>query len=168
MKYIIVILFFATILSNSIFSSTKIRKSDIQLPMPNKNSISFQKICIDKSSSLFDSKKFMIGDPNGGFKEFPTAVTVSGSFLIEESNGVKSWCFYMGTTEVTEKEYYSIIKKSSKESKKINSNYPIRDITWFEVQNFIDLYNKWLFSNALESLPKNQNMYGAQIYGMQT
>jgi hypothetical protein len=160
MKYLSVILIFTTILSNNILSSTKILKSDIKLPMPNNNTISFQKICIDKSSSLFDSKRFMIGDPNGGFKEFPTAVTVSGSFLIEETNGVKNWCFYMGTTEVTEKEYYSIVERPKKESKKIKSNYPIRDLTWFEVQNFINLYNKWLFSHALESLPKNQNMYG--------
>ena len=35
-----------------------------------------------------------------------------------------------------------------------NSRYPLRNISWFETQEFIHKYNLWLFSQARDRLPQ--------------
>ncbi|MEA2048477.1 MAG: SUMF1/EgtB/PvdO family nonheme iron enzyme [Campylobacterota bacterium] len=118
----------------------------------------FIPVCVNSSSGLFDWKKIKLGDPAGGFKEYPTTMALGGSFPIEK-NGKKLWCYYIGKFEVSQKQYTSLIslEKSMPQTKKV---YPITDISWFDALEFANLYNQWLFANAKEKIPKFDTSYG--------
>ncbi len=128
------------------------------LPLPNDLSMEFMPVCVNSNSGLFDWKKIKLGDPSGGFKEYPTAMALGGSFPIEK-NGKKEWCYYIGKYELTEKQYASLmtLKAPLSQTKKV---YPVTDISWFDALEFANKYNQWLFANAKDEIPKFDTSYG--------
>lgn len=130
---------------------------DLILPMPNGVSMVFRPVFIGEGDSPFALKKFLLGDPNTGFKEHPTNVVLGGAFKAERQ-GKPDWLYYLGKYEVMEDQYYAIIDPS-KVSKQ-EGQRPISNITWFEAQEFIHKYNLWLFANAKDKLPKNDEAIG--------
>jgi len=128
------------------------------LPMPNGLTMEFMPVCVNPDSGLFDWKKIKLGDPSGGFKEYPTTMALGGSFPIEK-NGKKMWCYYIGKYELSQKQYRSLmpLDKPLPKSKKV---YPVTDISWFDALEFTNLYNQWLFENAKEKIPKFDTSYG--------
>ncbi|PIE65783.1 MAG: hypothetical protein CSA26_02395 [Desulfobacterales bacterium] len=108
-------------------------------------------------------KRFTLGDPNGGHKESPTAMILGGAFPDDENNR-QDWCYYMATTEVTVGQYLAIMgdAASPEQKKKANKKkYPVVEISWYQAQQFIDHLNQWVYTNALEKLPR----YGIGGYG---
>jgi len=132
--------------------------NSLELPMPNGLTMEFMPVCVNSNSGLFDWKKIKLGDPSGGFKEYPTNMALGGSFPIEK-NGKKMWCYYIGKYELTEKQYTSLMtpEKSLSQTKKA---YPVTDISWFDAVEFSNRYNQWLFANAKEKIPQFDNSYG--------
>jgi len=126
--------------------------------MPDGLSMEFIPVCVNDNSGLFDWKKVKLGDPSGGFKEYPTTMALGGSFLIEE-NGKELWCYYIGKYELSQKQYVSLmtLEKPISKSKKI---YPVTDISWFDALEFGNKYNQWLFKHAKEKIPKFDTSYG--------
>lgn len=137
--------------------NTKLKNS-LLIPMPNGLTMEFMPICVNSSDGLFGWKKIKLGDPSGGFKEYPTTMALGGSFPIEK-NGKKVWCYYMGKYEVSQKQYASLmtLKKPLTQTKK---NYPVTGISWFDALEFANRYNQWLFANAKEKIPKFDTSYG--------
>ena len=101
----------------------------------------------------FAVKKFTIGDPEVGFKEYPTNVIIGGAFKTSR-HGQPHWLYYIGKYEVTEAQYYAIMDPQNQTSH--DSQLPIRNISWFDAQQFIHKYNLWLFEHARDKLPKNE------------
>ena len=130
---------------------------DLILPMPNGVSMVFRPIFIGEGDSPFALKKFLLGDPDTGFKEHPATVVLGGAFKAERQ-GKPDWLYYLGKYEVMEDQYYAIMDPS-KVSKK-EGQLPISNIAWFEAQEFIHKYNVWLFTNARDKLPKHDEEVG--------
>lgn len=126
--------------------------------MPNGITMEFMPVCVNQNSGLYDWKKIKLGDPSGGFKEYPTSMALGGSFPIEK-NGKKMWCYYMGKYEITEKQYASLMRAEKPFPKK-KRVYPVTNISWFDAMEFSNRYNQWLYANAKEEIPKFDNSYG--------
>ena len=143
---------------NIIESAEPEHNSSLVLPMPKGLSMVFEPVCVNPNSGLFDWKKVKLGDPSGGFKEYPTTMALGGSFPIEK-NGKKMWCYYIGKYELTKKQYASLMtpEKPLPQNKK---DYPVTNISWFNALEFGNLYNQWLFSHAKEKIPKFDTSYG--------
>lgn len=159
---IILSLAFTSIANNSradIFNP-KPNKGDFVLPMPGKTSMVFRPVYIGEDDGPYAMRKFTIGDPSGGFKEYPTTVVIGGAF-VGEDNGRKDWLYYMGKYEVTQAQYAAVMGLSDGETEDIfKSQYPKNHISLFDAMKFVDRYNQWLFANALDKLPKNKNSIG--------
>lgn len=135
-------------------------QGDLTLPMPGGGSMVFRPVYIGEGNGPFAQRKFMAGDPFGGFKEHPTSMTVGGAFLAKRGTN-QDWLYYMGKYEVTEGQYYSVMGLPQGASKSLlQSAKPITGLTWFDANQFVDKYNKWLFENARGSLPDNSGIPG--------
>lgn len=133
---------------------------DLVLPMPGGASIVFRPVFLGEGDAQFALRKFKVGDPNGGFKEYPTTVAMGGAF-VGETKGGKDWLYYVGKYEVSEAQYAAVMglpEGKSEDFKK--SRLPIHEISLFDAMQFIDRYNQWLFANALDKLPKNKSAIG--------
>lgn len=132
--------------------------NSLVLPMPNGLTMEFMPVCVNSNSGLFDWKKIKLGDPSGGFKEYPTTMALGGSFPLEK-NGKKMWCYYMGKYELTRRQYAALMtpEKPLPQTKKA---YPITSISWFDALEFGNRYNQWLFAHAKEKIPKFDTSYG--------
>jgi formylglycine-generating enzyme required for sulfatase activity len=129
-------------------------EGDLVLPMPGGTSMVFRPVYIGEGSAPFASRRFKVGDPSSGFKEFPTAVVIGGAFL-GQRGGQPDWLYYMGKYEVTEAQYYSVVEPPAADAVGLRSSQlPVTNISWHEVGDFISKYNQWLFANATDKLPK--------------
>ncbi len=130
---------------------------DLVLPMPEGESMVFRPVFIGEGDKPLALKEFKVGDrATAGFKEYPTSVVIGGSFIEHNPFGKPDWLYYMGKYEVTESQYYAVMDPG----KKKGSLKPIVNISWFDAQEFINKYNLWLFENAKNKLPKNEDATG--------
>lgn len=132
---------------------------NLKLPMPNGGVMEFVPVCVNKDGDTFSQKKIRLGDASGGFKERPTSTVLGGSFPLEQ-NGVKVWCFYMGKNEVTNRQYTAIFHPNKPLSEIKNKDYPVTGVSWFDVLNFGNQYNQWLFKMHKDKIPKYDKSYG--------
>jgi len=130
---------------------------DLILPMPNGVSMVFRPVFVGEGDTPFALKKFLMGDPNTGFKEQPTNVVLGGAFKAERQDK-RDWLYYLGKYEVMEDQYYAVM--APQRVSKQEGQLPISNISWFEAQEFIHKYNMWLFENAKDKLPKNDEAVG--------
>ncbi|MDH3601420.1 MAG: SUMF1/EgtB/PvdO family nonheme iron enzyme [Candidatus Tectomicrobia bacterium] len=132
-------------------------EGDLVLPMPHGLQMVFRPVFIGAGGAPFALRKFSMGDPAGGYKENLTNVVIGGAFK-QDRRGQPEWLYYLGKHEVTEAQYAAIMEPQ--ETDKKASQYPIRDVSWFDVQRFIDRYNRWLFEHAKDALPQLDNAAG--------
>jgi formylglycine-generating enzyme required for sulfatase activity len=111
----------------------------------------FRPVFIGKGKNPFFLHHFEMGDPTNDFKEYLTRVGIGGAFLGQQ-HGQQDWLYYLGKYEVTEAQYAAIMGSAA--SATPSSRSPIRNISWFEAQEFIHKYNLWLFANARDSMPR--------------
>ena len=130
----------------------------LKLPMPKGLSMTLVPVCVNASDGLYSWKKIKLGDPAGGFKEYPTTMALGGSFPIEE-NGKTMWCYYLAKYELSQQQYASIMTPDSP-LPQIKKVYPVTDVSWFDAIEFTNRYNQWLFANAKDKLPKFDSSYG--------
>lgn len=135
-------------------------EGDLVLPLPQGAVMAFRPVFIGEGDKPFALKKFKMGDPAGGFKEYPTAVAIGGAF-IGRNKGQADWLYYMGKYEVTVGQYYAVMGLPQGKGKKLlTDDEPIRDVSWFQAQEFINRLNEWLFANALDKLPEQNGAVG--------
>ncbi|MFH2059415.1 MAG: SUMF1/EgtB/PvdO family nonheme iron enzyme [Pseudomonadota bacterium] len=125
---------------------------DLILPLPDNRQIVFRPVFIGQGETPFAQKSFRMGDPDGGYKEHPTEVSLSGSFLGQGKSG-KDWFYYMAKYEVNKGQWAAVMGLPAPD--KQTDDKPVNDITWFDAQQFSDKLNQWLFANALDKLPKS-------------
>ena len=131
-------------------------EDDLVLPMPGGASMVFRPVYMGEGEALLSQRWFIIGDPAGGFPEHPTSAVLGGAFLRSRSgkSPQNDWLIYVGKYEVTEAQYYSLMPLPDKAGSDLKeSQFPVANISWFEANRFIDLYNQWLFANALSKIP---------------
>ena len=140
------------------FASIDPIEGEIILPLPNGESLRFAPVCVTEGDKIFHWKTIKLGDPSGGFKEYPTSMAIGGSFPLKDSSGKTLWCYYMARTEITKSQYDALMKKDDSNAKE--NDYPVTNISWFEAMRFLDRYNRWLFAHHKEKLPKFDTAYG--------
>lgn len=134
---------------------------DLTLPMPGGASVAFRPIFIGEGDSPFAQRKFNMGDPQGGFKENPTSVSVGGAFLVKNKSGGEDWLFYLAKYELTEGQYYAVMGLPQGADKALlHSRKPMAGLSWFQANEFVDRYNQWLFVNAKGKLPDHGGQPG--------
>lgn len=132
-------------------------EGDVILPMPNGASMVFRRVFIGEGDKPFALREFKVGDRSAeSFKEFPTNVVLGGSFVENNPHGEADWIYYLGKYEVTEAQYYALMKPGTAS----NSQVPVTNISWFEAQEFLNKYNLWLFENAKGQVPQHEDALG--------
>ncbi|MFP7754357.1 formylglycine-generating enzyme family protein [Thermodesulfobacteriota bacterium B35] len=111
--------------------------------------MAFRPVCLDAGDGYFAWQRFRVGDPSGSYKESPTGVALGGSFLLER-NGGGAWCYYLGKYEVSEDQYAAVTGLFPEYR---GSRLPVRNLSWFDAQDFIRAYNRWLFAHGPDRLP---------------
>jgi hypothetical protein len=133
-------------------------ESDLTLPLPEGGGVLvFRPVGIGPDTGPFTARLYKVGDRGEGvqgFQEFPTDVTVGGS-LSMTLDGQQQWVYFLGKYEVSEAQWHSIMGTGTAKEKK--SALPIRNITWFQVQEFLHKLNTHLLTTQREKLPKHED-----------
>lgn len=132
---------------------------DFVLPMPGGASMAFRPVVIGEGARPFSMRKFKVGlyrDTKYLFKEYPTDVLVGGAFIRPNRNNQADWIYYIGKYEVTDAQYQAVMEPQAP----TESRLPKTNVSWFDVQNFLHHYNTWLFANARDKLPVNEEAVG--------
>lgn len=132
---------------------------DLVLPLPGGGSMVFRPVFLGTGAEPFAQRRFKVGDPDGGYKEYPTSVAVGGAF-VDQHQGKSDSLFYLGRCEVTRGQYRAVMEERPPDSSINDADLPMSDLSWFQVQAFIDRYNQWLFIHAPDKLPKNGQAVG--------
>ncbi|MGE4293849.1 MAG: formylglycine-generating enzyme family protein [Desulfovibrio sp.] len=128
---------------------------DLKLPMPGGEEMVFRPVFLGQGDGPFALRKFKMGDPGGGFREYPTSVALGGSFVAEDK-GKRDWCYYLGKYEITEAQYYALMGlPQGGDPALLKSVMPVTGVTYFDALVFADRYNRWLLENAQDALPAN-------------
>lgn len=125
---------------------------DLTLPMPNGLEMVFRPIYLGIGASPFAIREFTMGSPAGeDFRETPIKVQLGGSF-IGEKDGKSDWLYYLGKYEVTEDQFNAVVSSGVGVPAAVGSlasgSLPKTNMTWLEVEEFLQRYNLWLFANA--------------------
>lgn len=133
------------------------QNDDFVLPMPNGLKMVFRPVYLGIGNGPLAVREFIMGSRAGeGFRETPTKVQLGGSFLGENA-GKQDWLYFLGKYEVTEDQFAAVIPTGSEvgaTGDKPRVGLPKTNVTWLEIENFLQRYNLWLFSNGRDSLPK--------------
>lgn len=137
-------------------TNPKPAEGDLVLPMPQGLSMVFRPVFIGAGDKPFALKKFQVGDPGEDFRENLTNALIGGAFKAMR-RGRLEWLYYLGKYEVTEAQYDAIM---APQNPRKDSQKPVRGISWFEAQEFINKYNLWLFQEAKQALPRHEESLG--------
>ncbi|WP_245619878.1 formylglycine-generating enzyme family protein [Desulfobacter vibrioformis] len=130
---------------------------DFILPLPGQRNMAFRPVFMGQGDTPFAQKSFRMGDPDGGFKEHPTEVSLGGSFTGDTKSG-RDWLFYLGKYEVTQAQWAAVMALPAPDPNA--GAKPVTGISWFEAQDFLNKLNQWLFANALDKLPRSGSSPG--------
>ena len=137
-------------------AATAARAPDAQdslvLAGPEGTSFSFRPIYLKTNDSPLAGVRFIMGDPTGDFRAAPTAVVVGGS-LPSNDPAKGSWMYWMGTFEVTEAQWDAVMGPRDGKPARAGSELPVTGISCLDAQNFADKLTRWLYANAIDSLP---------------
>ena len=134
---------------------------DLVIPGPKGQEFVFRPVPLGLAEKeRFSGHQFTMGDPNMGFRGFPTKVSLGGAFLAPSASGGQQWVYYLGKFEVTEGQYHAVINPKTASEEMLRSRKPMTDLSYYEVQVFLAWLNQWLFENALDRLPALNNTPG--------
>lgn len=127
---------------------------DLVLPMPSGTVMAFRPVATGADRNSFSARVYKIGDrAEGGYQEFPTDISLSGS-LLATVDGRETWVYHLAKYEMTEAQWHAVMESGTPEEKV--SLKPKTGISLPEIATFIDRYNQWLFSNAPQTLPRHR------------
>ena len=134
-------------------------EGDFTLPMPGELKMVFRPVFLGTGAADFAAREIKLGDrAGGGFKEYPTVVVLGGAFQAEPSPGAPpDWAYYLGKYEVSEAQYAAVMKP---ESAATAGSLPVTGVSLQEVRQFLAAYNRWLYDNAADRLPRNEEWRG--------
>jgi formylglycine-generating enzyme required for sulfatase activity len=121
----------------------------LRLPAPDNGTVDFVPVFIGAAGDLIGTVEFVAGTAGKTPEETPTLTTVGGSFSATQG-GKKDWFYYMSTKEVTTGVYNSVMKAAGLPASdaRVPPEMPVTGISWFQVQEFLRAYNRWLMENT--------------------
>ncbi len=145
-------LFLATICASAFADENKKECDSLKIKGPNNSVFEFCKVKVKGGVSSLAGQSFIMGSSVGDFRTPPTAVVVGGAFADSDSR-----YYYIGKYEVSNAQYKAVTGKEFKEDQ---DDYPITQVTWFDVQNFMDSLNKYLYEHEIKNMPKSGSYPG--------
>lgn len=141
-------------------------KDDILLPMPNGLKMVLRAVSIPAGSDLSD-KKIVMGlrkvEDDRGMYEKRVETYISSSISYEdlpkewkakldpsEKNGY--YFYFIGKYEVTNAQWDAVMGGTSEGA----PNLPKVNVSWYDIQQFLQKYNVWLLENYPDSLPTQE------------
>lgn len=119
----------------------------LKIKGPDNSVFEFCKVKVKGGTSSLSGQPFIMGSSVGDFRTPPTSVVIGGAFSDKESR-----YYYIGRYEVSNAQFKAVTGKEFKDG---SDEYPVTQVTWFDVQNFIDALNKYLYEHELKSLPSS-------------
>lgn len=128
------------------------------LPAPREQHIEFVPVFLQADDPVGGTAKFLMGMGGQSINESPTEVEVGGSFRTTR-DGTADWFFYMAKTEVTANLFNAVMRSAGQPAKQFSGagDLPAVGLTYLEVQNFLDAYNRWLSNKAGDVLPADED-----------
>jgi formylglycine-generating enzyme required for sulfatase activity len=138
---------------------------DFELPMPNNLKMVLRMVAIP-SSNFFTDKKFEMGlseiDEDRGFYEKKVDSYISSSIYFDDlpkewqkkvpKDEQKGFCFYfVGKYEITNAQWYAVMGGEPKDGER--GELPKANISWYDIQDFLKIYNEWLLANHADKIP---------------
>ncbi len=146
---------------------------DIELPMPNGLKMILRPVAIPAENPLLD-KKFSMGlattkEGRGGFYEMRRDAHVGASLRQKDlpeawrqklpGDEAEGYCYYfMGKYEISNAQWHAVM--GNEDFSEGKGNLPKADISWYDVQAFLQKYNEWLLREHPESVPVTQGFPG--------
>jgi hypothetical protein len=125
--------------------------------LPGGETIRFRAIFLGASSELTSSKEFVVGDRSENNPTEPLVpVRIGGAFLERNPAGGQDWCFYLADTEITEGQWHAVMGGSPPSEKTL----PKTRVSYFEILDFLNRCNLWLYNNAKGKVPANEGSVG--------
>ena len=132
---------------------------DLVAPGPEGTCFTFRPVSVGTGTTPYIMRKFDMGNVDEGYKGYPTAVAISGQFMTAKSDGMRDMHYYLGRHEVTEAQYYAVMGlPKGADRALLKSKLPVRDVPFVDVQLFLDKLNRWIYANAIDSLPKKGSL----------
>jgi formylglycine-generating enzyme required for sulfatase activity len=121
----------------------------LRLPAPEDGRLDFVPVFIGATDQLIGTVEFVSGTAGKTPEETPTLTTVGGAFSASRS-GKKDWFYYMSTKEITVGVYDKVMRAAGLASSGASGSpdMPVTNISWFQVQEFLRAYNRWLVENT--------------------
>ena len=140
-----------------LFASIHAIGSTIELQLPKGESLKFKAVFLDLPPGLLSSREFVVGDRSQNNPTEPLVpVRIGGAFIENAPSGKKDWCFYMAETEVTENQWIALMGGTEPEKKDL----PKTHVSFFEIQDFLNKWNLWLYENATRGIPVSDGTLG--------
>jgi TPR repeat protein/formylglycine-generating enzyme required for sulfatase activity len=130
----------------------------LRLPAPRNLTVDFVPVFLEVEDPVLGTTKYTMGMADQGIQESPTETVVGGSFR-RRHWGKVDWFFYMAKTEVTGDLFNAVMRSAGQPGKQFpgSGELPAVGLTWLEVQNFLEAYNRWLASKAGDILPGDES-----------
>ena len=136
---------FMSALSLSAAAAAEQGGDELVLKGPGDTRFEFVKVKVNGGSGPYAGQSFTMGDPTGTFRTPPTAIVISGGFSDSENR-----YFYMSKYEITEAQYSAVTGRESSKDPQL----PVTGVSWYEVQQFTDQLNRYVYEHELASMPK--------------
>ena len=121
----------------------------LRLPAPEDSHLDFIPVFIGANDQLIGTVEFVSGTAGKTPEETPTLTTVGGAFSASRA-GKKDWFYYMATKEITVGVYDKVMRTAGlpPSGASDSPDMPVTNISWFQVQDFLRAYNRWLVENT--------------------
>jgi Sulfatase-modifying factor enzyme 1 len=140
------------------YYNPKPQTEDLVLPMPCGGAMTFRPITTPAERLLGDRRVTLGGsDDRFNFSESFRQDYLAGGFSVDGANGERR--FYIGKYEVTTDQYEAVMDGDCGNPSNAG-RLPKTSISWSETIAFSVRYTEWLYANAIESLPKEDDVPG--------
>ncbi|MGF1476559.1 MAG: formylglycine-generating enzyme family protein [Geminicoccaceae bacterium] len=125
------------------------------LPLPCGGAMVFRAVDVP-GREIFDDQKITLGgrDPERGYIEHVRPVFLSGTFREDDA-----WRYYLGKYEVTEAQY-AALNGDCPDLEDVDADLPKVEVTMAETVAVAESYTEWLFENARDQLPHENETAG--------
>lgn len=145
-------------------------KDDIVLPMPAGYSMVFRAVVVPAKNALYD-RKFLMGLTNNENSRTIYERRMEGyiSAPFERKDLPKNWLvalpqkedsgyfyYFLGKYEISQGQWHAVMGGE----KPARPELPQANISWYDLQAFLQKYNEWLMRNHAAELPMSEGMPG--------
>ena len=134
---------------------------DLVLPMPCGGAMVFRRIETAVGADPLDDRQVVLGgpDPDLAYSEYILRDHLAGGFDDVTFGGGRINYYFLGKYEVTRDQYATLMADACPEPGMLGRR-PVTDVSWFDAVSFSEAYTTWLWTNAPDVVPHQQDRRG--------